>query len=1064
MAKFHPTRRRFLASAAGATGALILPAIRYPELAFAARGTGILRHVHLLIGTSAQGNTIPGAQVPFGFASVSPDTMYPGSAGYRTDHDIIGFSHTHVSGVGGGGTYGNFRLTPLVGPLRVNDISSPKANELLAPGYYAVMLARPDIHVEISATRRTGIHRYTFPSTTHARILLDATSVVLDPISGESGYHHQRPLSSRVTVISPDRIDGSVTIVGGYSTAPYTLHFSLMFDRPVTTAQTFVNRRISAARTVTGGNAQRTGVIATFDATRQRVVEARLGMSFVSTAQAHANLVSELGNRSVPRTAGRAQAAWKKALHQIDVEGGSQSEQTLFYTGLYRTHVMPHDLTDENVWTHAKVHYEDYYTLWDTFRTVHPLLSLVQPHRQRDMVQTLVEVYKKTGWLPTARTAGANGVQQVGTHADTVVADALQKGLTGIDYQTAYRGMVKNAEHEPSSKKVAGVPMIIEGRPGLAEYKKFGFVPLEFQAKGRPIGLRRLQVSRTVEYAYNDFCIAQVAKALGHHDDYRKYLARSGNWANLWDPLTHSVRPRHSDGRFLTPYDHAVRHTVNDAYYEGSGYQYSTFVPHDVQGLINRLGGDVGFVAWLDRFFAHAGGPRDNGYYQHYNEPDHLAAYLYIHAGRPDRTADQVRDLLATQYGVSPLGLPGNDDSGAMSAWYVWGAMGLFPNAGQPYYYIGSPIFTQIRIRLEHGRSFVIKAPATSPKNRYVQSASLNGRPLHRAWLHHEEIVRGGQLFLRMGARPSKWARSSRPPSVSKPLRAVTAGAPSGGVMVAPGKSAGAAFKVDNLTAHQLTVQWTAATTGSIAVSPSGGTLTIAARSSGTAHVSVKAGKADSNCSVRFASTTGGGDTLAHATVSVAVANHVDLTKHFNNVAVSADGHKHRSGDNGGFTTYSAEALAAVGIKPGGTVLSDGIIYVWPSVAAGRPDSVRTSGQNIAVSFPAGVTRIGLLGSATHGGFHTDATLKVAYTDGSTDELQIKFSDWTLAGGKYQVLPRDTVAATTGYQNTRSGGRKMIMTYVFAVTAPLPSDKTAKSVTLSPGTRGSISIFAISAK
>jgi predicted alpha-1,2-mannosidase len=1064
MTNSEPTRRRFLVTAAGVTGALILPAVGDPESAFAARGTGILRHVHLLIGTSALGNTVPGAQVPFGFASVSPDTMHPGSAGFRSDHDIIGFSHTHVSGVGGGGTYGNFRLTPLIGPLRVDDFASPKDNELIAPGYYAAMLTRPDIHVEISATRRTGIHRYTFPSTTHARILLDVTSVILDPISGAGGYHHQRPVASKVKIVSPDRIDGTVTIVGGYSTAPYTLHFSLMFDRPVSAAQTFVDHHIGTARTVTGGYGHRSGVIATFDATRERVVEARLGMSFVSIEQAHANIVSELGGRSVPHTAARAQAAWKKALHQIAVEGGSEAEQTLFYTGLYRTHVMPHDLTGENVWTGAKVHYEDYYTLWDTFRAVHPLLSLVQPNRQRDMVQTLVEVYKTTGWLPTARTAGANGVQQVGTHADTVVADALQKGLTGIDYATAYKGMVKNAEQSPAPATVAGVPMIIEGRPGLADYHKLGFVPLEFRAKGRPVGLRQLQVSRTVEYAYNDFCIAQVAKALGHDDDYRKYLARSGNWANLWDPHTESVRPRHSDGRFLTPYDHTVRHTDNDAYYEGSGYQYSTFVPHDVQGLINRLGGDTGFVAWLDRFFAHAGGAHDSGFYQHYNEPDHLAAWLYIHAGRPDRTAERVRDLLATQYAVDPAGLPGNDDSGAMSAWYVWGAMGLFPNAGQPYYYIGSPIFTQVRIRLEHGRTFIINAPATSVKNRYVQSATLNGRPLHRAWLRHEEIVRGGHLELRMGHAPSKWGRAIRPPSVSKPLRALTGAVPSGGLVVAPGKAAGASFMVTNLTEHKLTVHWTATAKGTVTVTPDSGTLTIAARSSGTAHVTVKAGQAKSNCSVTFASTTGGGDSLPHATVGVAVAKYVDLTPHFNNVGISADGHATGSGYIGGFATYSADALAAVGIRPGGTVMADGIIYVWPRVAPGKPDNIRTSGQKIPVSFPPGVTRLGLLGSATHGHFHTDATLTVGYTDGSTDEVPIRFSDWTLVGGKYQVLPHDVVAATTGYQNTRSGGRTMMSTYVYAVTAPLHANKTAKTVTLPTGSRGSIGIFAISAR
>lgn len=766
-------RRAVVVSMVGAAGMLVRSAGFGTGRAGAAPdpGTAVdpLRYVDPMIGTLAPGNTIPGAQLPFGFASVSPDTLNPSTAGYRADQDIIGFSHTHVSGAGGGGLYGNFRLTPLVGAPRVDDLASPKDQETAAPGYYSVLLTRYGVTAELSASRRAGIHRYTFPATAQARLVLDATSVVFDPASGRTGYQWQRPVSSRVAVVAPDRVDGAVTVAGGYSYAPYTLYFSLVLDRPAGSALTFVDGTLGSDATVDGGDGQRTGAVLGFDTTRDRVVTVRLGVSFVSVAQAHQNLRTELGG-SVADTAAAARAQWRTTLGTIAVDGGTEAQRTLLYTGLYHAHVMPHDLTGENVWTDAHIHYEDYYTLWDTFRTVHPLLTLLQPEREREMVATLVDLYRSTGWLPTGRTAGQNGLQQVGTHADTVLADVLGKGLLGVDYATAYRGMVNNAEQAPPYPVVDGAATVVEGRPGLTDYKSLGYVPVEFVADARPSGLTQLQASRTVEYAYNDFCLAQVARALGHPGDYRKYLARSGNWANLWDDQTQSIRPRHADGSWVTPFDPAVRLSPNAAFYEGSGYQYTTFVPHDVQGLINRLGGDVGMVAWLDRLFDN-GDPAaaSNGYYSQYNEHDLLAAYLYIHAGRPDRTADRVRTLLATQYTATDDGLHGNDDSGAMSAWYVWGALGLYPNAGQPYYYIGSPLFTRSRISLFGGRVFTITAAATSDTNRYVRSAVLNGRPLERAWLHHHEVARGGVLDLRMGDSPSTWGQTDRPPSVSPP-------------------------------------------------------------------------------------------------------------------------------------------------------------------------------------------------------------------------------------------------------------------------------------------------------
>ena len=367
------------------------------------------------------------------------------------------------------------------------------------------------------------------------------------------------------------------------------------------------------------------------------------------------------------------------------------------------------------------------------------------PERQRDIVRSLVDTYRHTGWLPDARIAGANGLTQGGSNGDVVVADALVKGLTGIDYATAYEALRKDAEVES--------PKPLEEGRQLADYLRLGYMSL---------GSTR-SASRTLEYAYDDFAVGEVARALGHGEEAKRYFARSRNWANLWDPGKGCIRPRYADGRWLENYrcEHEYPDFTTEwwdaPFYEGSGMQYSMFVPHDVRALIGRVGGDSAFVAWLDDFF-------ERGLYDPGNEPDLLAPWLYIHAGRPDRTADHIRSLLASRYHPGRDGLPGNDDAGTMSSWYVWSSIGLYPNAGQPYYYVGSPIFPRTAIDLGHGRTFVIEAPGTSERDRYVQSAELNGRPLDRAWLTHAELTAGGRLVLRMGVSPSRWATANRPP------------------------------------------------------------------------------------------------------------------------------------------------------------------------------------------------------------------------------------------------------------------------------------------------------------
>ncbi|WP_010545267.1 GH92 family glycosyl hydrolase [Sphingomonas elodea] len=720
-------------------------------------------------GGVAGGNTVPGAGVPFGFVSFSPDTTNGDTNGYDSHSPIMGFSYTHVSGTGGSAKYGNFRVTPISGDLRVAHLHFARSEEHAAPGIYRVGLRNTEgrvTQVELTATRLAGFQRLTFPEGAPAHVVLDASSVIAMRGSG------QRTRKAHVQLIDDRHMAGWTEVEGGWNPVPYKLYFYAEFDRP---ALAFGAWKASQGRMETlpgageaeGGTqtkaaadrqalmieydtrmefAHRLGTYFTFDPKAGRQVRMKLAVSFLGIDKARANLAAELPDWDFDAAAARARGQWNAALGKIEVEGGTEEQRRIFTTALYRTHTMPHDLTGENVWWQsAEPHYEDFYTLWDTFRTVHPLLTLIQPERQRGMIRSLIDTYAHTGWMPDARIAGGNGMTQGGSNGDVVIADAVVKGLGGFDIAQAYQALVKNAEVESDAP-------FLQGRV-LEDYKALGYVSVT----------QTRSASRTLEYAYDDFAIGAVASQLGKTEDAARYRTRAGNWRNLWDERLGCIRPRYPDGSWLENYsctdEYPDRSTPwwEAPFYEGNALQYSTYVPHDVAGLMARTGGTAGFVAWLDRLF--------DGHYSQGNEPDILAPYLYIHAGRPDRTAAIVRELMARHYHLTRTGLPGNDDAGAMSSWYVWNAMGLYPNAGQPYYYIASPIFARSRIALEGGRSFTVVARDVSEANRYVVAASLNGKPIDRAWIAHAELIAGGTLELQMGAAPSAWAtRFTAPP------------------------------------------------------------------------------------------------------------------------------------------------------------------------------------------------------------------------------------------------------------------------------------------------------------
>lgn len=719
------------------------------------------------VGADGGGNTVPGAGVPFGFVSLSPDTANGETNGYDSASAITGFSFTHVTGTGGKSKYGNFRVTPTVGAVGVHNLVFARANEMASPGAYAVTLGNVPgeaVRVELTATRLAGMMRVTYPQgQARGNLILDATSIIA--LRGEG----QRATASHVEVIDDHTIAGWASFEGGWNPAPYKLYFYAEYDRPAvdfgawTASQGRLVQQpgqgsldgLPQAKTAAAKGelmvdydtqqefSHRLGTWASFATVGGEQVRLKLAVSFISVDKARANLAAEMPGWDFDAVQAKAAGQWREALSRIEVSGGSEDQRRIFYTALYRSHTMPHDLSGENVWwASSEPHYEDFYTLWDTFRTLHPLLTVIQPQRQRDMIRSLLDTYKHTGWLPDARIAGANGMTQGGSNGDVVVADAMVKNLGGFDEQLGYEAMVKDAE-------ISSDQPFQQGRV-LKDYLRLGYVPLT-EARS---------ASRTLEYAYDDFAIAQAAIKLGKTDDAARYLARSAGWKKLWDADLGCIRPRYADGRglenFTCTYDYPDKVTPwwEAPFYEGNSLQYSTYVPQDVPGLMQAVGGQKPFVAWLDRLF-------DAGYYAQGNEPDLLAPWLYIDAGRPDLTAKRVRHILASSYGTSRAGLPGNDDAGAMSSWYVWSSIGLYPVAGKPVYYIGSPVFTRSVIHLEDGKTFTVSAPAASEANQYVTGARLNGRPIDHATLSHAELMGGGILELDMGPVAGTWATTA---------------------------------------------------------------------------------------------------------------------------------------------------------------------------------------------------------------------------------------------------------------------------------------------------------------
>ncbi len=722
---------------------------------------GILAHAQFaqrvdpLLGAAGGGNVFPGPAIPFGMIKPGPDMAngegHDPNAGWNAEGEIRGFSQTHVSGTGGGARYGNILVQPTTGTVTPLDAQSPRADERASAGFYAVTLARYGVGVQIAAARRSAIYELRYPGTGPDNLIFDVSHLLR---SGERQGEDQLLVSCEIHILSPSAVAGSTTVKGGWNKqpVPYTVYFYARTDTPTASYGTWSDGNLAPGNKDAHGDADaKTGAWLTFAPRAGRLVRMKIGVSFISVEQARHNLDAEIPGFDFEAVHAAAVAQWNRALGKVELKGETPQQAQIFYTALYHTMLMPTDCTGENpLWKSSEPYYDDYYAIWDIFRTSGPLLTLIAPERETEIVRALVDLYRHEGWLPDARSGNYNGRTQGGSNAEFMLTDAYVKGLKGVDWRTALAAEMHDAEIAPADH-------FKEGRGGLDDWHRLGYVSIEGSDRTGSVDM---------EYATDDFEIALLAKGLHNEAAYRRYLQRSANWTKLWDAsftdggFTGFIRPRHRDGSWLAPFTAMDGCTWGGTtFYEGNSWTYSFFVPQNVAALMQMMGGAATFVRRLDAFFA-VPGRYDVG-----NEPGFLTPYLYLWAGRPDETDAHVRKIIAESFHAGLKGLPGNDDSGAMSSWYAFGEMGIFPNAGQDVYLVGSPAYPQTTLHLAGGKDFVIEAKNLSPENIYVIAATLNGKLFDRAWLRHSEIAAGGRLVLTMAAAPGHWAEHDPPPS-----------------------------------------------------------------------------------------------------------------------------------------------------------------------------------------------------------------------------------------------------------------------------------------------------------
>ncbi len=729
-------------------------------------GERLARFVDPFIGTGGHGHTFPGAAVPYGMVQLSPDSGNQGwdwcSGYHRSDTAIAGFTHTHLSGTGIGDLCDILVMPTLAGQEMPGDVRSPFSHdkERASAGYYSVDLLAHNIRAELTVTRRVGLHRYQF-----SRVTPPAQPAIVIDLG--HALNSDAPTDTRIAIEGPTTISGYRRSTGW--ARDQVVYFVARFSSPIV-GSVLGGGDGDASNEAREAQGKKVKGVFRFTLRPGDPLLVKVGISAVSIDGARKNLDREVSGWDFDAIRGDAEEAWERKLARVRVETPDASRKTIFYTALYHALLAPTLFCDvdgayrgADGQVHATGSFLNHtvFSLWDTFRALHPLLTIVQPDKVDDLMQSMMACYREGGLLPVWSLWGNETNTMIGYHAVPVLVDACAKGLTTVN-----RGEVLEAAKASALQDGHGLRF-------LAGADTKGYIPADGEIES---------VSKTLEYAFDDWCIAQLAARLDRLTDRRLFETRAAFYRNLFDPATGFMRGRLADGSWKTPFSPRFSRHRQDDYTEGNAWQYSWFVPHDVRGLIGLMGGPDAFVKKLDELFdqppeiegADASPDISGliGQYAHGNEPSHHVAYLYAYAGAPWKTARRVRQITTTLYGTGPDGLCGNEDCGQLSAWYLLSTMGFYPvNPAEGVYVIGSPHFERVTIDVGGGRTLTIQADGVSDTNIHVQGATLNGSPLDRCWIRHEEIAPGGTLTFRMGPEPNlAWATGgdAAPPSMSK--------------------------------------------------------------------------------------------------------------------------------------------------------------------------------------------------------------------------------------------------------------------------------------------------------
>ena len=1009
--------------------------------------------------TSGGGNTFPGADVPFGMVQWSPDTMptYNAGGGYDySDTKLWGYSLTHVSGPGCGAA-GDVPMVPTTGAIPTtgdpNTITTAFSHtgEVAQAGYYSAQSNAPNtITSEFTATPHSSMARFTYPATSQADFLIKLMA------SQDGDY------GDTAKVVGDNEVQGSDT--SGYfcgetnndgQSQLYTVYFDIVFDHPFTASHVMTN----------SGQSDPAAVALTFDTSKNQEIQAKVGISYVSVANAKLNWQTENPGWKFNSVRRHAQHTWNRLLGKVQVSGGSYAQTQEFYSLLYKDFIQPNVTSDVNgqyMGADMKVHslasgqknQYGMYSGWDIYHSLSELQAMLDPRPAGDLVQSQLNYYSEDKLLQQWGYDNLNNYVMVGDPEDSILTDYYTFGAHNFDTKTALADMLAQAT------------TVNDVRPGEALEQQYGYLP-EDGAYGccNPHGF----MSTLLEYDSEDLALAQFADDMGDHSDAAMMTRRANNWENLFDPDNDLLTSRLANGQFepgVTPTFTGTFPTDGEPYVEGDPYEYLWDVPNDYAALFSLLGGDAKVRPMLAQYLS-----KPNGfgmYAQITNEFDQGEQFAPDYAGDPAVAQSAANDIRNNTYQPGPDGLANNDDLGAESSQFIWEMLGMYPeNSGRGTLVFGSPGFPHAVIHLGNGNTVNINAPGASPSTYYVKSLRLDGVPYNKPWVDYSSLTRGASLNWTLGTTATSWGSAAQdaPPSYTDGLRPVVGYLSDQSVTIAPGSSATIQVGAQNATANDqnVHVDISAPAGSGLSVAPPNGTISVSPNGRSTLPVTVSA---SSSAPLGFnwvtATLTMPGGTTQSVKLQVLVAQPGSLLAAFNNAGISDDSNVDQANFDGGGASYSAQALAAQGWTPGTTKMAGGVNFTWPQSTSGWPDNAIAQGQTITLNAPSQTQTLAFLGSATNG--PSEGVVTEHYSDGSTAQYWLGLSDWTLNGGSSQPSYGNQTAIKLSYRNCSycSPPQQNVATYVFYAAVPVDPGKTLTSVTLPDGaTMGELHLFSI---